>query len=128
LIGGGCSCDDLDGERNIVLPNGFKVISTSSDDIEIGVFPGELKILVPEKVVGVGWNTNYIGVKQQLFKNRGAFPGDTFQIPNPGQFKYWIIDIMKTNSIGPMTEVEYQEKLDSLHQTPIHIQRLSELK
>jgi hypothetical protein len=124
----GCSRDEFHDVRDVNLPGGNKVISTSSDDIEIANFNDGFKPLVPEEVVGAGWNTNFIVAKQQLFKNRGAFPGDTFRIPDPGKFKYWIIDIKTSNTIGPMTEVEYQRELNSLGQGPVKIQRIEDLK
>lgn len=94
---------DLNGDFEVALPRGYVIFASSSHNVAIfnsdGQFPE-----VPAKVVAVGWDNQFVLAKQQLLKNRSDFPGDSFQIPDPGKYQFWIIDLVNTNRLGPLDE------------------------
>lgn len=109
-----CSCGVNPGsaDYNYPLPGDFSVRRSSGSQVEIAsqsALPG-----IPAKVVEIGWDKRFIVAKQQMLKNRGDFPDDTFQVPYPGKYQFWIIDVPHTNRIGPLDESAFAAKKKSL--------------
>jgi hypothetical protein len=109
-----CSCgvDPGSADYSYSLPDDFSIYRTSGHQVEIAsqsALPG-----VPAKVIEVGWDKRFIIAKQQLLKNRGDFPGDNFQVPDPSKYQFWIIDVLHTNRVGPLDEKAFKEKRTAL--------------
>jgi hypothetical protein len=109
-----CSCgiDPGSGDYDYALPGDFSVRSTSAHQIEIAsqsAMPG-----VPPRVIEIGWDKRFIIAKQQFLKDRGDFPGDNYQVPVPGKYQFWIIDVVTTNRVGPLDEKELAERRSAL--------------
>lgn len=123
-----CSKDPLVADYDVQLTADYRLIRLNEDDVEVARVDKELHLCIPAKVVQIGWESNMIVAKQQHLKNRNSFPGDTFPVPAPGEFSYWIIDVKATNCSGPLTEMEYNEKLQSLGQEKLLLRDVSTLK
>jgi hypothetical protein len=124
----GCSKDPLVQDFDVPLVQGYHLISTDVDDVEVAMLHPRFSSCIPAKVVEVGWNTNFIVAKQQELRNRGDFPGDTLPVPVAGKFSFWIIDLRGTNCFGPMTEADYYSKLQTLGQSPLQMRQISKLR
>lgn len=74
------------------------------------------KKIIPEKVVELAYNDNYILVKQ--FKLKEKYPGDikrTVKIPDESEAYYWIIDIKNEEIYSKYTEEEFENKKEELN-------------
>ena len=85
------------------------------------------RLSIPAQVVELAWNDRFILGKQQVIRARGNVPGDTVPVSILGSFNYWIIDLNQTNRYGPMTEVEFAEKVKALGQTDLKLKKLSQI-
>jgi hypothetical protein len=93
------------------LPGGYKLYRSSAH--QITVLPSDRGI--PPKVVEVGYDDDFIIAKQNHLRRRS--PGnskDTSEEPDPGVFSFWIIDLRKSESYGPLTEDEFAAKRNDL--------------
>jgi Protein of unknown function (DUF3997) len=111
---GACSLDPNMGDFDLALINGYYLVRTSPDSVEILHMDDSRHLGVPAKVVEIAWNEHFILAKQQELQPRGDFPGDTLSIPAPGKFHYWIVDTIQTNRYGPLIQKEFEDKLQSL--------------
>jgi len=98
------------------LANGYEVIRTSREQVEIAHMHDSEHLGVPPKVVELAWNDRFVLAKQQTLGPRGDFPGDIFQVPIAGKFSYWILDGTQTkpNRYGPMAKAEFQVRVISM--------------
>lgn len=114
VLVGLCSCgvDPGSADYDYPLPGDFSVRRSSGNQVEIAsqsALPG-----VPSKIIEIGWDKRFILAKQQMLKNRGDFPGDTFQVIDPGKYQFWIIDVLNTNRIGPLDENAFVAQKNAL--------------
>lgn len=64
------------------------------------------KILIPEKVSEIGFDSKYILIKQMGMKRENSY-----MIPDESQIYYWIINIPENKIHGPLDLSEYNELL-----------------
>ena len=104
-----CGARPGSADYELALPRGYTLFRSSGHNINITHTNIEFPE-IPAKVVETGWNERFILAKQQLLKNRGDFPSDNFQVPNPGKYQFWIIDVLNTNRVGPLNEKTFNEQ------------------
>jgi hypothetical protein len=64
--------------------------------------------VIPAKVVALGHDDDFIIAKQSHLRRRSpGNPNDNYEEPDPGEFSFWIIDLRKSETVGPLTEEEF---------------------
>jgi hypothetical protein len=117
LAAHGCSVDSSMGDFVLPLTGGYHLVRTSESEVTVMNLAYTSGPEVPAKVVEIAWNNNFILAKQQELAVRGKSPDDMPEVPVPGKFDYWIIDITHTNEYGPFQEREFRLKVLELGQT-----------
>ncbi len=123
-----CSRDPFNDDFIFGLTGGYQLIRTSTYMVTIEHSADSRHLSIPAQVVELAWNDGFILGKQQVIRPRGNVPGDTVPVPVVGSFNYWILDLHQTNRFGPMTEVEFVEKLKAIGQTDLNLKNLSQIK
>lgn len=122
-----CSRDPFNDDFIFDLTGGYQLIRTSTYMVTIEHSADNRRLSIPAQVVELAWNDRFILGKQQVIRARGNVPGDTVPVSILGSFNYWIIDLNQTNRYGPMTEVEFAEKVKALGQTDLKLKKLSQI-
>lgn len=89
------------------LPGGCYIWRASSHTIEI-----HGRIEIPAKVVELDFDNRFLIAKQQHLTERS--PGDSYMIPDDGNFSWWIGDFKTGTTIGPLDESEFAEQRNAL--------------
>ena len=118
----------MNGDFDKPLLGDYHLLSTSAHQVQVMHMTDSDNPGIPPKVVEIGWNKSFIIAKQQRLKERGDFPGDKLLVPVPSQFAFWIVSVGKTNRYGPLSEKEFNEKLEALSQKELRLKPLSEVR
>ena len=126
----GCRFDPLNSDYGRALDSGYYVEQTSAHqtvifNLTIGNGVEGEPMTIPADVIEIAWNNFFILAKQQELKPRGDFPGDNLPVPDPNKFKYWIIDMVRTNRLGPMTEESFGKAVKILGLSRLRMQNPS---
>jgi hypothetical protein len=93
------------------VSGGYQVVRSSSHQITVVPKPGRhdgTPPTIPPKVVEIAWDNAFILAKQQALRPRS--PNGGYELPVPGQFSYWIVDLKGPLAFGPLTEEEFRRK------------------
>ena len=88
----------------------YQVFRSSSHQVRVvpkGPYESGTAVIPPE-VVEIAWDESYILAKQQPLK-RWA-PDNGYEVPVPGRFNYWILDLRRRTAFGPLTREGFQAK------------------
>ncbi len=90
----------------------YYVHRTSAHQIQVSpVVWREDTPIIPTKVVELGHDERFIIAKQNHLKRRSPDdPNDSYMLPDPGVFSYWILDVHAPQSYGPMNQDEFLRK------------------
>jgi hypothetical protein len=117
--------DPMMGDFDVKLIGDYHLSSTSAHEVQVSHITDSRFPEIPSKVVQIAWNDRFIIAKQQELKPRGKFPGDTYLVPVEGKFNFWIIDVNRTNSYGPIAEQDFATKLQFLNVRDLKLKRVS---
>jgi hypothetical protein len=114
-----CDFDPAAGDYDQAINTDYRLFSTSRFqtviiNVKIGTGIGVEPVGVPANVVEIAWNDRFIVAKQQEFRLRRSNPNDNYLVPVPDKYNFWIIDIAKTNRLGPLSMSELGECMKDL--------------
>lgn len=96
------------------LPGDYHVLRHSSVEVSVAKISGPAP-LIPPKVVGLWWDESYlVGECHPLKRRSPNSPQDTSMIPDLTIRNYWIIDVEREESFGPLSHASMQEKCKAL--------------
>ena len=79
--------------------------------------------IIPEKVVEIAWNNQYVIAKQYGMKRKR--PNRTYEIPDETIVNYWILDTENKIRYGSYTYEEFLIKLHELNITNLQLKPVS---
>lgn len=99
------------------LSGDYELVRSSAHTIMVVPVDGwnnEIPI-IPEKVLEIAWNKQFILAKRQGLKRRSPDnPNDTYMEPDDSVFDYWILDTTIPQVYGPLTLEEFKNKRTEL--------------
>lgn len=75
--------------------------------------------IIPEKVVEIAWNNQYVIAKQYGLKREN--PNSTYKVPDETDVNYWILDTENKLRYGPYSYDEYSTKIQEFHLTDLEL-------
>lgn len=109
----GCGDFNHGGDFETKLCGGYSVKSGSAHSIEVSLENwNHVAPFISAKVVALGHDERFIVAKQNHLKRLS--PNDTYMVPDPGCFSYWILDVSIPKAYGPLTEDEFKSKRKAL--------------
>lgn len=97
---------------DIPITGNYHLSRSSAHQIIITTEEGQ--IVIPAKVLGLWYDSQYIAVKQKDLKYRWDNPKDMFVESDPSIANYWIIDVHTNEQYGPMKASDFKKKALSL--------------
>ncbi|WP_128896667.1 DUF3997 domain-containing protein [Longirhabdus pacifica] len=98
-------------DYEIDIGDGYFIERISSHVI---VITEEHKYLIPEKVIEVGYNEEFI-IAKQLGLMDDPERSNSYQIPNENDVRYWIVNKINKEIMGPLTNTNFEQKLTDLN-------------
>jgi hypothetical protein len=106
------------GDFHVKLTDEYYLARSSAYQIGIGADQWghePLKPQIPSMVIECAMDRHFILAKRQGLKRRSpGDPNDSFEIPAPGVFDYWILDTSVPQGFGPMNLSDFQAKRKEL--------------
>ena len=92
------------------LPHGYYIHRTSAHQITVAPQSWSPDTpTIPTKVVELDHDDRFVIAKQQLLERRSpGNPDDTYELPKPNAFQYWILDLQLPKAHGPLTLDEFK--------------------
>ncbi len=114
----GCAPPIAPGSQDNIqhLVNDYYVIRTSAHYVQITPmgYTGGTPI-IPTKVIKLNvWGDYIIAYRQGLKPRSPDNPKDTYEVPNPDEFDYWILDTKEPRVFESLNEDEFTFIKDSL--------------
>jgi hypothetical protein len=93
------------------LSNGYHLFRTSAHTIVISRQASRHDTpLIPAKVVDYDFDDRFILAKRQRMQRRSERPNESYELPVPDAYDYWILDHSTESLYGPMSLDEYNEE------------------
>lgn len=100
-------------DYDISLPGGYSLVRSSAHKVTINKRIDKSsweESIIPAKVIGLGWNSDYVLAKQVGLKRRNPENSeDTYEIPDENKISYWILEVNDDKVYGPLDEKEFEE-------------------
>jgi len=95
---------------NLELPNDYYMHRLSVNRVFISPMGWNSSTpIIPEKVIKLGWNNQYVVAKQETLERRSPEnPADTYMIP-AGTFAFWILNTEIPKVYGPLNSQEFDK-------------------
>jgi hypothetical protein len=107
----------------VQLPGGVHVVRASRDEVLISrEISHQNDPMIPPKVYQMWWNNNVIAAKVHPLTRRSPNSiDDTTMISNNDVTHFWIIDIFRNKSFGPLSEEGFFKQMNSLGVDSLHV-------
>ncbi|WP_459213187.1 DUF3997 domain-containing protein [Aquimarina rhabdastrellae] len=94
------------------LPNGYMIFRSSSHQIQIVPEDGwgNETPIIPTKVLKLNIHDEFvIAYRQGLMERSPNDPNDSYMLPDPNKFDYWILDTKTPKSYGNLTKNNFEK-------------------
>jgi hypothetical protein len=98
------------------LPHAYFIHRTSAHQLMVAPQSwGQGTPIIPTKVVELDHDSTWVIAKQQHLQRRSPNnPQDTYELPTPGVFSYWVLRLDKPEVWGPLSSEEFEAKRKEL--------------
>lgn len=99
------------------LPHGYMLYRTSAHQITVwpGAGSAEKAEIIPAKVVELAHDDIWLLARQQHLQRRSPNdPRDTYEVPAPDVFSYWIVNMATHERLGPLDESAFTARRSEL--------------